>query len=104
MQTPPIVPPEEWEAARLRLLVKEKEMTKARDAMAAARRRMPWMPVDKAYEFEGPSGSASLLDLFAGRQQLSCTAPSLNPAFTAGPTTLVSAARWSPTKWPTSPI
>ena len=62
--------PEEWEAARLRLLVKEKELTKARDAMAAERRRMPWMAVEKAYEFEGPSGPASLLDLFEGRQQL----------------------------------
>jgi predicted dithiol-disulfide oxidoreductase (DUF899 family) len=70
MQTPPIVSPDEWEAARLRLLVKEKELTKARDAMAAQRRRMPWMAVDKAYEFEGPSGPASLLDLFEGRQQL----------------------------------
>ena len=45
MQTPPIVSPEEWEAARLRLLVEEKELTKARDAMAAARRRMPWTEV-----------------------------------------------------------
>jgi len=70
MQTPPIVAPEQWEAARLRLLVKEKELTKARDAMAAERRRMPWMAVDKAYEFEGPSGNATLLDLFEGRQQL----------------------------------
>ena len=60
MQTPQIVSPEEWEAARLRLLVKEKELTKARDAMAADRRRMPWMAVDKDYEFEGPSGNASL--------------------------------------------
>jgi len=64
MQTPPIVSPEEWEAARLRLLVKEKELTKARDAMAAERRRMPWVEVDTSYEFDGPSGPASLLDLF----------------------------------------
>src|SRR5688572_8249185 len=70
MQTPPIVSPEEWEAARLRLLVKEKELTKARDAMAADRRRMPWTEVTTAYAFEGPSGRASLLDLFEGRQQL----------------------------------
>ena len=59
-----------WEAARLRLLVKEKELTRARDAMAAERRRMPWTAVNTAYEFEGPSGPASLLDLFEGRQQL----------------------------------
>jgi predicted dithiol-disulfide oxidoreductase (DUF899 family) len=70
MQTPTIVSAEEWEAARLRLLVKEKELTKARDAMAAERRRMPWTAVDKNYEFEGPAGTASLLDLFEGRQQL----------------------------------
>ena len=70
MQTPPIVSPEDWEAARLRLLVKEKELTKARDAMAAERRRMPWTEVDTAYRFEGPSGLVSLLDLFEGRQQL----------------------------------
>jgi len=70
MQTPRIVSPEDWEAARLDLLVKEKALTKARDAMAAQRRRMPWMEVDKNYEFEGPAGKASLLDLFDGRQQL----------------------------------
>lgn len=70
MHTPAIVTREEWEAARLRLLVKEKEQTKARDALAAERRRMPWTPVDTAYEFDGPSGRISLLDLFEGRQQL----------------------------------
>ena len=52
------------------LLVKEKELTRARDALAAERRRMPWMAVDKDYRFEGPDGPASLLDLFAGRRQL----------------------------------
>src|SRR5258708_2438510 len=70
MQTPPIVKPEDWEAAHLLLLVKEKELTRARDAMAAERRRMPWMALEKAYEFEGPSGKASLVDLFEGRRQL----------------------------------
>ncbi len=70
MKTPPIVSPQEWEAALQKLLVKEKELTRARDAMAAQRRRMPWMAVEKKYEFEGPSGKASLLDLFEGRRQL----------------------------------
>jgi predicted dithiol-disulfide oxidoreductase (DUF899 family) len=70
MNTPPIVSPEEWEAARLELLVKEKEVTRARDALAAERRRMPWLAVEKAYEFEGPTGKLSLLDLFEGRPQL----------------------------------
>ena len=67
---PRIVSPEAWEAARKELLVKEKALTHARDALAAERRRMPWLAVEKAYEFEGPGGKASLLDLFDGRRQL----------------------------------
>jgi predicted dithiol-disulfide oxidoreductase (DUF899 family) len=70
MNTPPVVSPEEWEAARQQLLVKEKELTRARDALAAERRRMPWQAVEKEYVFEGPDGRASLLDLFGGRRQL----------------------------------
>ena len=67
---PPIVSPQEWEAAREQLLVKEKALTRARDALAAERRRMPWMAVEKAYAFDGPEGKVSLLDLFEGRRQL----------------------------------
>ena len=70
MKMPPIVSPQEWTSAREALLVKEKEHTRARDALAAERRRMPWMAVEKAYRFEGPNGPASLLDLFEGRRQL----------------------------------
>ena len=70
MKTPPIVSPQEWETARQQLLVKEKALTRARDALAAERRRMPWQPVEKKYEFDGPKGKASLLDLFEGRRQL----------------------------------
>jgi predicted dithiol-disulfide oxidoreductase (DUF899 family) len=70
MKTPPIVSAQEWEAARQKLLVKEKEVTHARDALAAQRRRMPWFAVEKSYEFHGPDGKASLLDLFDGRRQL----------------------------------
>ncbi len=70
MNTPPKVSAQEWEAAREQLLVKEKELTRARDALAARRRRMPWLQIDKQYRFEGPDGSASLLDLFEGRRQL----------------------------------
>ena len=69
-RTPPIVSPEAWEAARQQMLVKEKALMRARDALAAERRRMPWMAVEKAYEFEGPKGKVSLLDLFEGRRQL----------------------------------
>jgi predicted dithiol-disulfide oxidoreductase (DUF899 family) len=50
--------------------VKEKELTRARDALAAKRRRMPWQAVDKEYKFIGPEGTARLLDLFDGRRQL----------------------------------
>src|SRR4051812_33931032 len=70
MKTPAIVSPDVWQAALQQLLVKEKELTYARDAVAAERRRMPWLAVEKDYEFEGPDGKASLLDLFDGRRQL----------------------------------
>ena len=70
MNTRPIVSLDEWEAARQQLLVKEKELTHARDALAAERRRMPWLAVEREYEFDGPQGKASLLDLFESRRQL----------------------------------
>jgi predicted dithiol-disulfide oxidoreductase (DUF899 family) len=70
MKTPPIVSPQEWMAEREKLLVEEKALTRARDAMAAKRRRLPWMAVEKEYRFDGPTGPASLLDLFDGRRQL----------------------------------
>jgi predicted dithiol-disulfide oxidoreductase (DUF899 family) len=70
MNTPPIVSPQEWEAARQQLLVKEKELTRSHDALAAERRRMPWLAVEKKYEFDGPEGKVSLLDLFDQRRQL----------------------------------
>jgi predicted dithiol-disulfide oxidoreductase (DUF899 family) len=67
---PEIVSPEDWEAARQKLLAKEKEHTRARDALAAERRRMPWMAVEKDYSFEGHNGATTLRDLFEGRRQL----------------------------------
>ena len=70
MNMPSVVSPEAWEAERQRMLVKEKALMRARDAVAAERRRMPWMAVDKAYHFEGPQGKVGLLDLFEGRRQL----------------------------------
>jgi len=70
MKTPPVVSRQDWEAAREAMLVKEKATLRAKDALAAERRRMPWMEVDKAYVFDGPNGKASLLDLFEGRPQL----------------------------------
>jgi len=70
MNTPPVVSAEEWEAEREKMLVSEKEHTRARDALAAKRRRMPRMAVEKDYSFDGPNGPATLEDLFEGRSQL----------------------------------
>jgi predicted dithiol-disulfide oxidoreductase (DUF899 family) len=69
-KTPKVVSQAEWNAAHAELLKKEKEFTRRRDALAAERRRMPWLAVEKTYQFEGPKGKASLLDLFEGRRQL----------------------------------
>jgi predicted dithiol-disulfide oxidoreductase (DUF899 family) len=70
MKLPAVVSPAEWQAARDALLAKEKEATRARDALAAERRRLPMVRIDKEYVFDGPNGKASLLDLFEGRRQL----------------------------------
>ncbi len=70
MHTPDIVNPEQWMAAREALLVEEKRLTRARDALAAKRRRMPWTRIAQNYAFEGPAGTVSLSELFAGRRQL----------------------------------
>jgi predicted dithiol-disulfide oxidoreductase (DUF899 family) len=67
---PPIVSVEEWAAAREKLLIQEKAATRARDALAAERRRLPMVLIDKEYFFEGPDGRASLPDLFEGKPQL----------------------------------
>ena len=85
MNTPPVVSAEAWEAARQELLVKEKELTRARDAMAAMRRRMPRLAVDKPYEFDGPEGKLSLLDLFDGRRQLIVYRAFLDPGVSGWP-------------------
>jgi predicted dithiol-disulfide oxidoreductase (DUF899 family) len=82
---PAIVTSAEWEAARQQLLVKEKELTRARDALAAQRRRMPWLAVEKDYEFDGPAGQASLLDLFEGRRQLIVYRAFFEPGVTGWP-------------------
>jgi predicted dithiol-disulfide oxidoreductase (DUF899 family) len=70
MNLPPVVSTAEWQAAREALLAEEKEATRARDALAARRRRLPVVRIDKDYAFDGPDGEATLLDLFAGRTQL----------------------------------
>jgi predicted dithiol-disulfide oxidoreductase (DUF899 family) len=70
MDLPPVVPAEEWQAARDALLVKEKEETRVRDALAAERRRLPRVQIEEDYVFDGPTGKASLADFFEGRRQL----------------------------------
>ena len=70
MQSPPIVSAQQWEAAWEKALIKEKELQHARDALAALRRRFPWMAVEKHYAFDGRDGKVSLLDLFDARRQL----------------------------------
>jgi predicted dithiol-disulfide oxidoreductase (DUF899 family) len=69
-ENPTIVSPEKWLAARREFLREEKEFSRARDTIAAHRRALPWVKVDKAYTFESVDGPVSLADLFKGRSQL----------------------------------
>ena len=66
----PTVSHEDWLTARRELLEREKEFSKARDAIAKARRDLPWERVEKNYLFDGPNGKETLGDLFEGRRQL----------------------------------
>lgn len=68
--SPKIVSPAEWLAVRQKHLAREKELTRLRDAVAAERRRLPWVKVETPYAFEGPDGNQTLADLFAGQTQL----------------------------------
>jgi predicted dithiol-disulfide oxidoreductase (DUF899 family) len=70
MTKPPIVSAQEWQSARDELLVAEKQSTRAQDALAARRRRLPMVAVNSDYRFAAPTGDVSLLDLFDGRDQL----------------------------------
>jgi predicted dithiol-disulfide oxidoreductase (DUF899 family) len=66
----PIVSRDEWLAARKQLLNKEKELTRLRDQVSAARRDLPWVKIETNYVFDGPHGKETLADLFDGRSQL----------------------------------
>jgi predicted dithiol-disulfide oxidoreductase (DUF899 family) len=92
-----------WEAARQKMLLKERAHMRADDALAAERRRMPWVAVEKAYEFEEPIGKASLLDLFEGRRQLIVYRAFFEPV-SAGPSTPAVAALSKPIRSLTWPI
>ena len=75
---------EEWMAARLQLLVAEKELTRRSDELAQQRQQLPWVRVDKNYRFETDEGKASLADLFQGRSQLMVYHFMFGPDYTAG--------------------
>ena len=74
----------EWLAARLELLDAEKELTRRSDELAKRRQELPWVRIDKAYQFETDEGSASLADLFKGRSQLLVYHFMFGPDYTAG--------------------
>jgi predicted dithiol-disulfide oxidoreductase (DUF899 family) len=75
---------EEWQAARDRLLLKEKELTRMNDELAERRRELPWVPVEKDYKFETVDGTKSLADLFDGRSQLLIYHFMFGPEYEAG--------------------
>lgn len=79
-----IVSRDEWLAARKAHLIKEKEFTRLRDRLSAERRALPWVKVEKNYEFDGPNGKEALADLFAGRSQLIIYHFMLGPEWEAG--------------------
>lgn len=81
---PQVVTREEWLAAREALLPREKALTRERDALAAERRRLPMVRMEKEYVFEGPRGRATLLDLFEGRRQLVVGHFMFDPRWDAG--------------------
>ena len=84
MTTHPVVSRSDWLAARKALLQREKEFTRARDALSAERRMLPWVRIDKAYEFEGPGGKEILAGLFGGKSQLAVYHFMLGPDWKEG--------------------
>ena len=67
---PKVVSQKQWQAQVDALRVKEKELTRARDAINSQRRELPMVKIDKPYELQGEEGPVTLLDLFDGRSQL----------------------------------
>src|SRR5215468_8057728 len=75
---------EEWQAARSELLAKEKELTRLGDRLAAERRQLPWVPIDKTYSFDTDGGPRTLAELFEGRSQLLVYHFMFGPSYAAG--------------------
>ncbi|MBL8662434.1 MAG: DUF899 domain-containing protein [Candidatus Odyssella sp.] len=84
MTAHPVVSRQDWLAARKALLEREKAFTRARDALSAERRALPWVRIDKDYAFAGPAGRLSLGDLFGGRSQLAVYHFMLGPDWNEG--------------------
>jgi len=84
MSLPQVVSRDEWLVARKELLAKEKELTRRRDALNAERRRLAMVEIEKDYFFQGPDGTASLLDLFDGQRQLIVGHFMFNPSWNDG--------------------
>jgi predicted dithiol-disulfide oxidoreductase (DUF899 family) len=84
MSLPKVVTRDEWLRERKALLAREKELTRARDALSADRRRLPMVEIEKDYRFQGPDGEATLLDLFEGRRQLMVGHFMFNPSWEDG--------------------
>src|SRR5580700_2497396 len=70
VDSPKVVSREEWLVGRKKLLAREKQLTRERDAVAAKRRQLPWVKVEKNYVFDGPNGKVTLAELFNGKSQL----------------------------------
>lgn len=83
-QTAPAASESDWLSARLELLREEKKLLRLQDELAARRRRLPWLKIDKAYTFAGPSGRVTLADLFDGRSQLVIQHFMLGPGWEQG--------------------
>src|SRR4029450_10944370 len=75
---------EEWQAARERLLEREKELTRCNDELARERQELPWVPIEKEYSFETDEGTKTLAELFDGRSQLLVYHFMFGPDYTAG--------------------
>jgi predicted dithiol-disulfide oxidoreductase (DUF899 family) len=84
MSTPTIATHEQWQAARDELLAREKEHTHTADALARARRELPWLPVDKTYTLQTADGPRTLAELFDGRSQLLAYNIMFGPDYTLG--------------------
>src|SRR4051812_48649025 len=79
-----VVSESEWIKARMELLADEKELTRRRDEPARRRRELPWVRIDKEYQFDTEEGKASLTDLFKGRTQLLIYHFMFGPDYKAG--------------------